>query len=320
MSPTEPVDEEISSTKPSDIFRIITNIFGIYFSFLLLGVIYEKIMTKKYSNNEPFRYHLFVLFLSEIINAMFSFSKKSISESKFNFEFNWNYIFASTSKIVSAVCSQISIIYGVDYITKTLAKSCKILPVMLMGVVIGRKKYSTSRYIVVDNNPEFHNIHFFSTLFLLLSLFFNGVTSGFQTRLDCHDGDEMMFYMNFYGVFFTLFILVITGQLIPSITFLIENQEILIDILIYLICGIFGQFFIYRTIADSGVLYCSIITTTRKVFSIVLSVLYYKHNLNFVQWISIGIVFFSLFIDIHESNKKNALKKIESEEESKENV
>ena len=103
-------------------------------------------MTKKYSENALFKYHLFVLFLSELINAIFSFSsfslkkkkffsknffsslEKSITESKMTFEFNWNYIFASTSKIISAICSNFSIIFGVDYITKTLAKSCKILP------------------------------------------------------------------------------------------------------------------------------------------------------------------------------------------------
>jgi solute carrier family 35 (UDP-galactose transporter), member B1 len=192
-----------------------------------------------------------------------------------------------------------------------------------MGILIGRKVYSTSRYVVVllitigiflffsssVDNQEVKSINLFSSIFLLSSLFFNGTTSGLQARLNCKNGDEMMFYMNFYGMIVSFFVLVSTNQLVESLQFILTNHEILFDILIYVVCGFIGQFFIYKTIVESGALYCSIITTTRKVFSILLSVIYYHHSLNFIQYVAIFIIFGSLLIDIKFSeNIKKPIK------------
>ena len=57
----------------------------------------------------------------------------------------------------------------------------------------------------------------------------------------------------------------------------------------------FGQVFIFYTITGPGPLVCTTITTTRKFFTILLSVMLNPNNhLNNNQWIAVGLVFLGL--------------------------
>ena len=71
-----------------------------------------------------------------------------------------------------------------------------------------------------------------------------------------------------------------------------------------------GQNFIFYTITGPGPLACTTITTTRKFFTILASVLLYPENsLSSVQWCSVFIVFFGLFIELEDKYQKNKTKK-----------
>ena len=60
----------------------------------------------------------------------------------------------------------------------------------------------------------------------------------------------------------------------------------------------FFQFFIFRMIADYGALPCSIVTTTRKFFTVMASVLYFGNQLSNRQWIGAILVFVGLYQSI----------------------
>lgn len=59
-----------------------------------------------------------------------------------------------------------------------------------------------------------------------------------------------------------------------------------------------GQVFIFLTIHHFSPLICTTITTTRKFFTILLSVYKFGHALNRVQWLSIVLVFAGLYLEI----------------------
>lgn len=66
-----------------------------------------------------------------------------------------------------------------------------------------------------------------------------------------------------------------------------------------------GQNFIFYTISGPGVLVCATITTTRKFFTILVSVMLYPENsLNLSQWVSVVIVFAGLFLELHDKYTK----------------
>lgn len=57
------------------------------------------------------------------------------------------------------------------------------------------------------------------------------------------------------------------------------------------------QNFIFITVATFGPLTCSIVTTTRKFFTILASVIYYGNALVSRQWIGVVLVFAGLSLD-----------------------
>ena len=74
-----------------------------------------------------------------------------------------------------------------------------------------------------------------------------------------------------------------------------EYTHIWIAILKFSLCSAFGQVFIFFTITGPGPLVCTTITTTRKFFTILLSVMLNPNNhLNNNQWIAVGLVFLGL--------------------------
>jgi UDP-galactose transporter B1 len=74
-----------------------------------------------------------------------------------------------------------------------------------------------------------------------------------------------------------------------------------------------GQIFIYQTIAHFGPLTCSIITTTRKFFTILASVVIFGHSLILRQWMGVSLVFLGLSLDIYFSNRDRMSRKDESD-------
>jgi UDP-galactose transporter B1 len=59
-----------------------------------------------------------------------------------------------------------------------------------------------------------------------------------------------------------------------------------------------GQIFIFLTITWYSSLVCTTITTTRKFFTILFSVLYFGHRFNMWQWVSVSMVFGGLYLSI----------------------
>merc|ERR1712183_141542 len=66
--------------------------------------------------------------------------------------------------------------------------------------------------------------------------------------------------------------------------FLMANPEITGKILRFAVCSAVGQSFIFYTIANFDPLVLSTVTTTRKIFSVLLSIFLKGHSLSAVGW------------------------------------
>lgn len=62
--------------------------------------------------------------------------------------------------------------------------------------------------------------------------------------------------------------------------------------------------FIFLTVADFGPLPCSIITTTRKFFTVLASVIFFGNSLSNRQWLGTILVFSGLTLDSIYAKKK----------------
>lgn len=137
-------------------------------------------------------------------------------------------------------------------------------------------------------------------LLLLLSLTMDGLTSAVQERMRAEHNSRsghMMLNMNVWSVIFSGTVIVILGELSEFISFLQRYPSTIWHIMTFSIAGAFGQYFIFLTVAEFGPLPCSIITTTRKFFTVLGSILFFGNNLTFRQWMGTFTVFLGLFLD-----------------------
>lgn len=79
--------------------------------------------------------------------------------------------------------------------------------------------------------------------------------------------------------------------------YLANHVEVWDEILIFSVCSAIGQIFIFYTGFTFDSLATTTITTTRKLFTILLSVVVYNHALGWNGWAGIGLVFSGLTLE-----------------------
>jgi drug/metabolite transporter (DMT)-like permease len=84
-----------------------------------------------------------------------------------------------------------------------------------------------------------------------------------------------------------------TGQLYESYEFANKYPQFLKDLIITSILTSIGQMFVYRMIKQFKQHIVPFVITTRKIFTVVISIVFYNHPTTFMQVIAIIIVFLS---------------------------
>lgn len=155
----------------------------------------------------------------------------------------------------------------------------------------------------------------FGELLLLLSLLMDGLTSAVQERMKAEHNSKsghMMLSMNAWSAIFSGIAILVSGEFFEFIQFLHRYPYTVWHIATFSIAGACGQYFIFLTIAEFGPLPCSIITTTRKFFTVLGSILIFGNTLTLRQWLGTCTVFSGLFLDAiygkDKSSKKNVVK------------
>ncbi|XP_075436457.1 solute carrier family 35 member B1 [Ascaphus truei] len=213
------------------------------------------------------------------------------------------------------VSSNSALLY-VNYPTQVLGKSCKPIPVMLLGVTVLRKRYPLTKYLCVllivlgvalfmykpKNTGPGGDAHLFGygELLLLLSLTLDGLTGVSQDhmRVSFQTGsNHMMLNINLWSSLFLGAGILLTGEVWDFLSFMERYPGILYNILLFSLTSALGQTFIFMTVVYFGPLTCSIITTTRKFFTILASVLLFSNPISSLQWGGTMLVFLGLGLD-----------------------
>ncbi|NXI48636.1 S35B1 protein, partial [Galbula dea] len=82
-----------------------------------------------------------------------------------------------------------------------------------------------------------------------------------------------------------------TGELWEFLAFMERYPSIIYNILLFGLTSALGQSFIFMTVVYFGPLTCSIITTTRKFFTILASVILFANPISPMQWVGTVLVF-----------------------------
>jgi len=296
---------------------------GIFFSFSYFAVLQEDVYKKKYGpNEERFSATLLAILVERGINALIALVGVMALGSS-GVKIPTTDIFSSGVSQMLAMAASNEALRYVSFPTQVLGKSCKMVPVMAGGIVIGGISYSTAEYIQVilvtlgvcvfnfAGKSKGGTDSTYGLLLIAISLIMDMVTGGLQDKVKAktkklNDNNpkakptmhESMLYTNLSGCIVALVLAVAAGQLEDGMNFCRRNPEVIQAIIIYSLASAVGQNFIYYTITQFSPLLLSTVTTTRKIFSTVFSVVRDPSNsLSTMQWSGCGLVFLGLIID-----------------------
>jgi len=297
---------------------------GIIACYSLFSIFQEKITKKHYGeNNERFTYMQALVFIQCAVNTFVAFFAKEYGQgdepSLDNVPFHL-YSLCSTSYFLAMLFSNLALEW-VNYPTQVLGKSCKPIPIMIFGVIFAGKRYACRKYLYVllivigmavflykEDRKSKTDFFQFGTgeMMVVLSLAMDGVTGATQDKIRHNYHTEkwsMMFFMNLFSSVFLAVTLATTGELWKFFDFVQAYPYVLQEMVLFAIAGAMGQCFIFKTVTDFGPLTCSIVTTLRKLFSLVVSILLFNHPYTSRHIIATGIVFTALILDALESRR-----------------
>lgn len=290
---------------------------GIYAFFLVFGIYGEKLTMTTYGGQ---RYQS-VLFpqtlqsLGGIVvgRAMMAFGKSTDGSGKRALR---HYAYLAVLSLVSAQLGFASLRY-LSYPTLIIAKSCKLLPIALMNFLIYRRTLSRRRYLSLAlTSASVLAFSLFDTKrasagtfsaigipILATSLLADGVINSVQDHMFKHlqiSSFHMMYYTNLFRFLISFVAILLTDTLRYSVAFIRSTPAVVPDLVLYSTFNVLGQVVIYSMVQSHGSLTLTTVNLTRKMFSILLSLVVFGHKISGIQALSILGVLGSIALEMLE--------------------
>ncbi|EPR77907.1 UAA transporter family protein [Spraguea lophii 42_110] len=295
----------------------ISHFIMIYICFILWGILQERIFT---FSSDKFDRTLFILVFQSLCGLIIS----GICSIIYNISFAFNskriffsYGLISMLKIVSFKCSIMSLDF-VSYPTLLISKSSKLIPTLLMNFIIYKRVISIQRIIMsivitfglilfVLNDGKNGNVNSITgILLIILGLCMDGSVISFQENIFRKENVEylhMMFYSNLFTLILSLFIFMPKIYSLLSSFLMLIHSKIFLLLIVYSILNGIGQTAIYSMLKTYGSVTVTTITVTRKMFTILISLLYINKGIKNIQWLGVFIVLIPLFYEIFNTTK-----------------
>jgi UDP-galactose transporter B1 len=199
-------------------------------------------------------------------------------------------------------------------------ESCSILPVVFVGVFcsrvhdpnlkLGPKKIVVALVIAAGillfqfTDPETRQREASDEFIGIVFLLFHFVAEGFLPDLQAEikinfkpRPTEMMADINKWAFIFTLALALVTLNAWSFLVFMWEHLEFTLYLLIMSVASGVGQFFVYRMIKQFKQHFVPFTSSSRKILTVAISILFYGHETNWKQITGISIVLFMVFLE-----------------------
>lgn len=291
----------------SDVTKLLIGAGGIYAAFLYYGSLQEDVFRYLAADGTSFQEAWFLQVLEALANVLIGFIGMQVNGPTQGIPLRMFGI-SGAAQVSAKACTSLALAKGLSFPVATLAKSGKMAPVMAGSLLLGGAKYDLKDYLQVGaiiggtaivsmGKKKGGESSMLGIFYIVMSLALDGVTAGFQKRLKSETAKagvkpkpyDFMFWTNLFmlitaGVFAT-----VLGEMWTGASFCLANPEILSKIIKFALCSAIGQSFIFYTIANFDPLVLSTVTTTRKIFSVLLSIFLKGHSLSLMGWSGIAL-------------------------------
>ena len=172
---------------------------------------------------------------------------------------------------------------------------------MILGVILAGKRYTIQKYIFVlmivvgvimfvykPKSADDDKTNSYIGLALVgMSLLADGVLGAIEDRMRAATQPSALNFMlsiNFFSAIILCVASIASLEIVEFYEFAQKHPEVLPRIALAAFVGSFGQIFIFMMISEFGPLPCSIVTTTRKFFTVLISVFFLGNPLRTIQW------------------------------------
>ncbi|XP_058084104.1 UDP-galactose/UDP-glucose transporter 3-like [Magnolia sinica] len=306
---------------------------GIWSAYISQGVLQETLSTKRFGpDGKRFEHLSFLNLVQNVICFLWSLIMIKLWSRSTRGAPWWSYWSASITNTIGPAMGIEALKY-ISYPAQVLAKSSKMIPVMLMGTIVYGIKYTFPEYVCTllvaggvsafallktssktisklahPNAPLGYGLCFLN---LALDGFTNATQDSITARYPKTSAWDIMLGMNLWGTIYNVIYMFGSpwGSGFEAVHFCRQHPEAAWDIFLFCLCGAVGQNFIFLTISRFGSLANTTITTTRKFVSIVVSSLLSGNPLSAKQWGSVVMVFSGLSYQIYLKWRKLQKKK-----------
>ena len=304
---------------------------GIYASFLTYGKLHEQIFKYQSPDGEKFVFAFFLQAIEAFANVLVAGVGMRVVGRQKGLPLHL-FISAAVSQVLAKACTSLALANALSFPVVTLAKSGKMVPVMIGSIILGGKSYHLKQYLAVSaiiagtvivtmdqkksGKASQQENSVWGVCFILASLVLDGVVGGMQTDIQKETKArlgvpvaqfDMMFWTN---VFMTLTVAavcclpldasfnMVRPEFMRGMTFCLQNPIIYTKICLFAGCSAIGQSFIFFTIANFDSLTTTTITTTRKVLSTLLSIFTEGHSMSAVGWAGVSVASVGISMEI----------------------
>eukprot|EP00415_Alexandrium_ostenfeldii_P001039 UN1039 len=189
-----------------------------------------------------------------------------------------------------------------------LGKSCKMVPVMLWGILISKKRYviidwitsiivtaAVAEFLLTGQITSEHNqgTSTYGLLMLVGFVILDGFTSTFQEKLfrdHLTSKYNQMLYINMVSAGITLISMIVSGFTSESFSFCVRHPSLVGDASLLSAAAVAAQWFIYSQVQDYGALVFAATMNIRQIVSILASYLAYGHRITAYQICGLAVI------------------------------
>lgn len=292
-----------------DAVKLLIGAGGIYGAFLYYGSLQEDVFRFAAPDGSKFTQAWFLQVLEALANVIIGFIGMQLTGPTKGIPLKM-FAISGAAQVSAKACTSLALANGLSFPVATLAKSGKMAPVMAGSLLLGGASYTIREYLQVaaiiggtaivsmgKKKGSGSTSSAMGVFYIVMSLALDGVTAGFQKRLKTDTAKvgvkpkpyDFMFWTNLFMCLTAVVIAGALGEVNSGVSFMATNPEILSQIIKFSICSAVGQSFIFYTIANFDPLVLSTVTTTRKIFSVLLSIFLKGHSLSVMGWSGIAM-------------------------------
>lgn len=206
-----------------------------------------------------------------------------------------------------------------NYPTQVIFKCCKLIPVMMGGIIIQGKVYRLVDYLacifmsvglilftLADSTvqPEFNRT---GVILISLALCADAVIGNVQEKaMKAHKSSntEVVLYSYGIGFFYILIGDIFSGEFLPALTFYIQNPVQAFGLaFVFSFSGYLGITFVLTLVRAFGALLAVTVTTGRKAVTMVLSFIFFSKPFTIHYVWSGFIVLLGIFLNVYSKNE-----------------